>query len=257
MIQPRYGKIGDDHGGLALAAHDEADVDRAERDDGEGHRHRHRRVGGARLVGTPRQHRQRQAGDDEAADQPSARSAARVTILVPGLRGGRCMTPGSGTSTMNPIDHGDDDEELGEQQLHREQGDAAVDVEDGGVAASAAAPTTGSSAAASRRRRCAGRCRGPRSTACTSVAKLSSVSTIFAGLLGDLRAAAHGDADVGLLQRGGVVDGVAGHRHDLAGLLHQPGQADLVLGGDPAEDVQLRQLLDDLVVGEVRRARCR
>ncbi len=26
-----------------------------------------------------------------------------VTILVPGLRGGRCMTPGSGTSTMNPI----------------------------------------------------------------------------------------------------------------------------------------------------------
>src|SRR5215831_17646755 len=27
----------------------------------------------------------------------------RVTILVPGLRGGRCITPGSGTSAMNPI----------------------------------------------------------------------------------------------------------------------------------------------------------
>jgi len=27
----------------------------------------------------------------------------RVTILAPGLRGGRCMTPGSGTSAMNPI----------------------------------------------------------------------------------------------------------------------------------------------------------
>ena len=27
----------------------------------------------------------------------------RVTIRVPGLRGGRCMTPGSGTSTMNPM----------------------------------------------------------------------------------------------------------------------------------------------------------
>ena len=26
-----------------------------------------------------------------------------VTIRVPGLRGGRCMTLGSGTSTMNPI----------------------------------------------------------------------------------------------------------------------------------------------------------
>src|SRR5215470_14028561 len=25
-----------------------------------------------------------------------------LTIFVPGLRGGRCMTPGSGTSTMNP-----------------------------------------------------------------------------------------------------------------------------------------------------------
>src|SRR6201995_4730720 len=26
-----------------------------------------------------------------------------VTILVPGVRGGRCMTPGSGASTMNPM----------------------------------------------------------------------------------------------------------------------------------------------------------
>ncbi len=26
----------------------------------------------------------------------------RLTIRVPGLRGGRCITPGSGTSTMNP-----------------------------------------------------------------------------------------------------------------------------------------------------------
>src|SRR6201987_1342227 len=30
-------------------------------------------------------------------------TCGRVTILVPGLRGGLCMTPGSGTSTMNPI----------------------------------------------------------------------------------------------------------------------------------------------------------
>ena len=77
------------------------------------------------------------------------------------------------------------------------------------------------------------------------------------GLLGDLRAAAHGDADVGLLQRGGVVDGVAGHRDDLAGLLHQPGEANLVLRRDPAEDVQLRELADHLVVVQVAAARCR
>ena len=60
-----------------------------------------------------------------------------------------------------------------------------------------------------------------------------------AGLLGDLAAAAHRHADVGLLQRGGVVDGVAGHRHDQPLLLHQPGEAELVLRRDPAEDVQL------------------
>ena len=30
-------------------------------------------------------------------------TCGRLTILVPGLRGGRCITPGSGTSTMNPI----------------------------------------------------------------------------------------------------------------------------------------------------------
>src|SRR4051812_34902986 len=73
----------------------------------------------------------------------------------------------------------------------------------------------------------------------------------LAGLLGDLRAASHGDADVGLLQRGGVVDRVAGHRHHLARLLHQPGQTDLVFGGDPTEHVQLRELLYDLLVAEV------
>ena len=27
----------------------------------------------------------------------------RVAILDPGVRGGRCMTPGCGTSTMNPM----------------------------------------------------------------------------------------------------------------------------------------------------------
>ncbi len=60
-------------------------------------------------------------------------------------------------------------------------------------------------------------------------------------LLGHLAAAAHGDADVGLLEGGGVVDGVAGHGDDQALLLHEPGQAQLVLRGDPAEHVQVGQ----------------
>ena len=69
------------------------------------------------------------------------------------------------------------------------------------------------------------------------------------GLLGHLAAAAHRDADVRLLERGGVVDGVAGRRDDQALSLHQPGQAQLVLGGDAAEDVQLGQAAHDLLVG--------
>ncbi len=97
----------------------------------------------------------------------------------------------------------------------------------------------------------------PRSTARTSVAKLSSVSTILRGLLRDLGAAPHRDTDVGLLERGGVVDGVAGHRDDLAGLLHEPGEPDLVLGCDPAEHVQLREPFDHLGVGQLSAARCR
>ena len=70
------------------------------------------------------------------------------------------------------------------------------------------------------------------------------------GLLRDLGAASHRDADVGLLERGGVVHGVAGHRDDLAGLLHEARESHLVLGCDPAEHVQLRQPFDHFGVGQ-------
>ena len=59
------------------------------------------------------------------------------------------------------------------------------------------------------------------------------------GLLGDLAAAAHGHADVRLLQRGRVVDRVAGHGDDQALFLHQASEAQLVLRRDPPEHVQL------------------
>jgi hypothetical protein len=42
----------------------------------------------------------------------------------------------------------------------------------------------------------------------------------------------HGDADVGLLHRGRVVDAVAGHRDDLAFLPEDVDQADLLLWAD-------------------------
>ena len=50
-----------------------------------------------------------------------------------------------------------------------------------------------------------------------------------ARLLRDLAARTHGDADVGLLERGRVVDRVAGHRDDQALLLHDAGETELVL----------------------------
>ena len=67
-------------------------------------------------------------------------------------------------------------------------------------------------------------------------------------LLRDVAAGAHRDADVGLLERGRVVHGVAGHRDDGAVLLHQPSQPQLVLGGDAAEHVQARKRRLQLVV---------
>ena len=56
-----------------------------------------------------------------------------------------------------------------------------------------------------------------------------------AGVLRDLGAGAHGDADVGGLDRGCVVDAVAGHGDDLALLLQGLDQQHLVLGCDPAD----------------------
>jgi hypothetical protein len=73
----------------------------------------------------------------------------------------------------------------------------------------------------------------PSSTAASMVAKLSSVSTHRRRFLGDVGAAQpHGDADVGLLQRRGVVHAVAGHRHHLALRLQGAHQAQLLFGFD-------------------------
>jgi hypothetical protein len=71
------------------------------------------------------------------------------------------------------------------------------------------------------------------------------------GLLGDLAAAAHGDADVRLLQGRRVVHGVSGHGDDLAVLLHHPGQAQLVLRRHPAEDMQLGQPPSEFHIGQL------
>ena len=101
-IQPRYGKMGDAQTGSRsrritrpkLTALSATTVNAIVMEvDG---------VLGTRLAGTPRQHGERAERDEESADQPP-HDLGLVTIRVPGRRGGRCITPGSGTSTTKPI----------------------------------------------------------------------------------------------------------------------------------------------------------
>ena len=76
-----------------------------------------------------------------------------------------------------------------------------------------------------------------------------------ARVLGDLGAAAHGDADVGGLDGRGVVDPVAGHGHHGALLLERVGQQHLVLGGHPADHADLVDAVEPFGLrqgGEVR-----
>jgi len=92
----------------------------------------------------------------------------------------------------------------------------------------------------------------PSSTARSMVEKLSSARTISAAFLGRPRcpSIAHRHADVGALERGGVVDAVAGHRHHLAARLQRGDQAQLVLGAGAGKDVAvLGELLQFLVRG--------
>jgi hypothetical protein len=85
------------------------------------------------------------------------------------------------------------------------------------------------------------------------VAKLSSVRIHDRGFLGHLGAGdTHGDADVGRLEGGGVVDAVPGHGDHVAGPLEQPDQAQLVLGGDPGHHPDVGQLGEQLVVAHGR-----
>ena len=74
------------------------------------------------------------------------------------------------------------------------------------------------------------------------------------GLLRDLRAGdAHGDADVGALQRRRVVHAVAGHRDDVALALEHVDEAHLVLGRDARDHADAVDLaLERLVVAHRR-----
>ena len=249
MSQPKYGNIGDDHGACrsrrmttprftalsattanAMVIETEPTV----------------------VVGSSGPHSSTASaldGDEEPADRPPD-DLGRVDDAGAGPAGWEVHDAGVGHVGDEADDDGDHDEELAEQQLHREQGDAAVDVEDRGeqhqlqhrrqdrelqLDVGGDAPVDVSAEV----------------DGAHEGGEVVVGEDDLGGLLGDLRAAAHGDADVGLLEGGGVVDGVAGHGDDLAGFLHQPGEAELVLGGDAAEDVQLRERRDDLFVAHL------
>ena len=77
----------------------------------------------------------------------------------------------------------------------------------------------------------------PSSTACDDRREVVVGQDHVGGLAGDVGARlAHRDADVGGLERGRVVDAVAGHRDDLAHRLQRLRDAHLVLGNDARED---------------------
>ena len=95
----------------------------------------------------------------------------------------------------------------------------------------------------------------PCSMPATMVAKWSSSSTRSAASRAtSVPDPAHGDADVGLVQRRAVVDAVAGHGHDVTAGPQRPGDPQLVLGRHPGDDdaVVVEQRAEDaVVVGEV------
>jgi hypothetical protein len=117
---------------VPLAAHDHADVDPAERDDGEGHGHVDRRVRGAWLAGSPFEHGEGGGGDHEPGDEP-ADDLRDADDLGAWFTWRPVHDSRVGDVGDEADHHCDDDEELAEQQLQGEQGDAAVDVQDGGV----------------------------------------------------------------------------------------------------------------------------
>ena len=93
----------------------------------------------------------------------------------------------------------------------------------------------------------------PSPTAPTIVAKLSSCSTMSAGVLGDVGARdAHRHADVGLLERRRVVDAVAGHRHDVAVALQRVDDPQLVLRRHARVDRRPPRRLGHAVIVERR-----
>src|SRR3954451_11427649 len=101
MIQPKYGKSGEDHGASRsrrmttpkLTALNETSAKAIVME-----------VDPVSVLGSPGPQASRPNAMPATRKPLMAHriSCGRFTILVPGERGGRCMTLGSGTSTMNP-----------------------------------------------------------------------------------------------------------------------------------------------------------
>ena len=90
----------------------------------------------------------------------------------------------------------------------------------------------------------------PISTARTSVAKLSSVSTIFAACFDTSEPLPMATPMSACLSAAASLTASPVIATTSPGLLHQASQPELVLRRHPAEDVQLRQPLDHLGVRE-------
>ena len=224
-----------------IATQYEAAEHGSEGDRGEGHRHRRGRCVRARLVGPPDQDREGReeahaAVEDPAHDSGGVRDRHLGVTRWPGHDVGRSRVVG------DDDDREDHHDESDEQDHERCQGDAVVDVEHGGRDEQQhQRQQLGHLHAHERHDLVVG---DPAELDGVDQGAEVVVGQDHArGLLGDLTAGAHGDADVGLLEGRRVVHRVARHGHDQPGLLHDPGQAQLVVRGDPTEDVQVWQPL--------------
>ena len=166
--------------------------------------------------------------------------------------GRRRIRPGAAASKPRPIAEQDVDREVDPEDLQRRQRDAVRDVEDAGAQEEEDEPAQRDHLEADVLHqvvvdRPAALDRGD------DGGEVVVGEDHVPGFLRHLGAGdAHRDPDVGALERGSVVDAVAGHRDDVALLLERLDEPHLVLGRDARDDADVLDLRVELRVAQRR-----
>ena len=201
------------------------------------------------LVAPPREHAERAGGHDEPDEHEPAHQAAGDDLLLLGPR--RDLHEALArlaVAEADGLEHVDG--EVEPHGLERQERDAAHDVEERRAEERGDVPEQARHLEADEAQQVVvdG---APQADRLHDRAEVVVGEDHHRGLLGDLRAGdAHGDADVGLLERRRVVHAVAGHGDDVALLAQDVHEVDLVLGGDAGEDADAVDLAHRLVVAQ-------